>query len=78
MNNFCKNSQSFLPLTIFAKTSILDIRSGSEYASGIFSLLRTKRFAVALMGKLSNCYNGLRRQGVQVNYFLLNQHMQVF
>ena len=35
MQFFAKNNNGFHPLTIFAKSSILDVPVGSEYASGI-------------------------------------------
>ena len=40
-----------------------------------------KRFAIALMANLFNqldCKNGLCSWWIQVRYFLLNQHIQIF
>ena len=54
MEPFGKIIKNFLRLTIFAKSSILDVWQGSEYASGIFSLSWMSRFAIALIAKSSN------------------------
>ena len=67
----------FEPLMILAKSSILDVWLGSEYASGIFSLSWTKRFATRFLIKSSNwlnCQNDLCSGGMQLRYFLLNTY----
>ena len=68
----------FLLLTIFPKSSILDIRLVVNMPLGSsFSLPCMKRFATVLTVKSSNqinCQNYLRSRVIKVKYFLLNTH----
>ena len=41
---FCKNVKNEKPFTIFAKTSILDVWQGSEYASELASKVKAVSF----------------------------------
>ena len=57
MELFAKIVKGFLPLTTFAKTSILDVPLGSEYASRMFNLSWRKSFQIGLMAKSSTRLN---------------------
>ena len=70
MNLFAKVVKGVLPLTIFAKSSILNFQLCSKYTYGMFSLSRMKIFAT---WKICSC-----SQEMQVRYLLLNQDIHYF
>ena len=76
MELFVEIVNDFQPLTIFAKSSILNVRLGSEYTSEIFNFSWTKELTIALMLKSRNqlnYQNGFYLRGMQVR-FLLNTY----
>ena len=81
MEFFAVIVNEFYPLTIFAKSSILDVPLGSEYTFGIFSLSWMKMFAIALMVKLFNqlnCQNGLFSWEMQLFFFLTHTNILIW